>query len=62
MFARFMTPQGEVEAFYDWEDASTARIYWPRRWWRIWRQPVEDARLILWCVEYLRLTRERRSG
>jgi hypothetical protein len=60
MFARFMTLQGEVEAFYDEHDVSTACIYWRRRWWQLRRRPVEDARLVLWCIEYLRVTKERR--
>ena len=59
MFTKIMTLQGEVEAFYDWENVSTARLYWPRRWWQVQRRPVEDARLILWCIEYLRVTRQR---
>lgn len=58
MYAKFMTLQGEVEAFYDWKDVSTARIYWARRWWHLWRRPIEDARLILWCVEYLRVLKQ----
>jgi len=54
-----MTLKGEVEAFYDWHDVSAARIYWARRWWQFSRRPVEDARLIQWCIEYLRATKQK---
>lgn len=59
MYAKFMTLKGEVEAFYDWHDVSAARIYWARRWWQFSRRPVEDARLIQWCIEYLRATKQK---
>lgn len=62
MVAHLQSPQGWVIAYYDDEDVSEARLFWPReRWWHHFQRlrPIEDARLVMWCREYLRITKQR---